>query len=397
MGLLRSGFPADSTFQEGRVTSLDPDKYLCDVLLFSGQSLRDVGCLSQTGGSDSGGFQALPHIGDRVLITAALGYPLILGTLPQAGNPGFSAYNIFDGSPPINQGTASPLFNGAQSNMGKPADYLPGDMLFTNATGGLVGLLREGTAVIRASNLAQILVSRWDDLVRIVGRNYERISDFSSEIVANLTGRPYRFYGFNRNAGLAQQRIYEYREIHGDVAAAEYGTDNPFNAVAPLPAANSYILKRHLISNNGNGTDLLVETTDNQGQINLIITNSAGVPSGVSTQTSESTSLLYQVVIGSTTVSLNINGTNAVLNYNNQALCTLNANSAVLDYSGQALCTLNNSEASLTFGSSASCTLTGSQSEIAFGGSTGTFNSSSAVIASNGHSVNVTASGVALV
>lgn len=332
MSLFNTAFTPSKDFLEGIVTSVDPDKFLCDVKTFKGQRLQGVSWLMPTGGGSEGGSQYAPNLKDRVLVTTSTSYPLIIGVIPHIGPVDAFSPSIGSGMPPTSQGSPTTLSGGFQSNTGKPVDFTAGDHLQTNRTGGMVGLLREGTAILRAGSLAQIIVSRWDDLVRVVGRNFERISDFSTETVTNLYGRLYRFYGFNRNLSQSYLGVYEYTEIEGDVAAGEYGKDTPFGLPKPVPAANSFIRKKHLKANNGSGTDLMVETLNQSGELILTVTNSAGASAGNSVRTFNNGEIQDMVSGGGVNASITITPTSIIVNYNGVSTATFNATEVLLNF-----------------------------------------------------------------
>lgn len=290
---------------EAIVTSVDPIKFLCDCKTLKGQRLRGVTWLLS---SRTDSFT--PTSGDRVLITTATSYPLILGLIPAIGPSVDFSSQIGTTGPSTDQGSATGLSSGFQSNPYKPADFTAGDHIQTNLSGGLVGLLREGTALVRASPLAQIIVSRWDDLVRVVGRNYDLMCDFSSETIANIYGRLYRYYGFNRDLTGSKNSHFEYTEIHGDVAAGEHCKDAPFGTPKPIPSPISIVIKKRLIGA-GSAGDVMVETLDESGEMIIVIGNSTQTANAgtiidrVGTSTRTTVANQIQDIVSNSSVTIN--------------------------------------------------------------------------------------------
>ena len=87
-------------------------------------------------------------------------------------------------------------------------------------------MLANGTALIKASPLAQIVNSKYDDLVRVMARNWERFSDLGQQTVANVKGRMYEFVGWDRDFSRSQNSIYELKDIIGDVVAGRLCEEN---------------------------------------------------------------------------------------------------------------------------------------------------------------------------
>lgn len=68
-------------------------------------------------------------------------------------------------------------------------DLLPGDKVMSTKDGNAIGVLEGGVVVLKASELCQIVGVRYDDLMRIVSRNFEHFTDFGNVIVRNRAGK----------------------------------------------------------------------------------------------------------------------------------------------------------------------------------------------------------------
>ena len=269
-GLLGSPFGFDRNFIEGLVTWVDSERDFCTVTTVSGKVFNDVTWLRGSGGSDVAGMHFTPDVGNKVLVMTGLTYPIIMGCLPRIGPQ--KAFSGAVGTTPlgIDPGGSTALKNGFKGNPGKPQDFVAGDSLLANKEGGLVGVLREGTALLRASRLAQVIASKFDDLVRIVARNFHRISDFDESGSFNLKGRLYSYLGFNRDLTKSKLGIYEYEEIQGDVSAGEYGKADPFNAPSPIPAKGTVVIKKRLKKTTGE--EVFLETLEEEGKMTVKVT-----------------------------------------------------------------------------------------------------------------------------
>lgn len=271
-GLINSSFQQDRNFTEGIVTSVDPIRFSCHVKTISGKMFSDVTWLLPTGGNKTSGLHLGPKIGDKVLVMTGLTFPLIIGSMARIGPSDEFATPVGTSVLNFDAGSSMSLKSGFTGSPGKPTDFVVGDVITTNDNGGAVGLLSLGTAILRASRLAQVICSKMDDLVRVVARNYERIHDWGEETVANLYGRLYRYIGFNRDFDKSKLGIYEYEVFEGDVAAAEYGKSSPFGKENVIPARSTVVRKKVL--HNSVGGDFFVETLEDEGKMTVTVTGS---------------------------------------------------------------------------------------------------------------------------
>ena len=318
MPLNQSSFQYLPGYIEGTVASVDPKRYVCNVKTLNGQILTDVPWLSPVGGSVDGGLHFTPNLDDRVLIYTGLTYPIIIGSLSRIGKPNEFTPDIGVGSLSLDPGTSSPLGNGNILNPGKPTDFASGDFIYTNKRGGLFGVLKDATVVIRSSRVCQMIFSRYEDAVKIIARNYERVSDLSQEVVANLYGRLYRYYGFNRDLDKSVLGDYEYEEIHGDVAAGEYGKAEPFGMPKPVPAADTRIRKSVVYDNAGKAVH--TETLKKDGNLVIEINQIVSGPS--SKEDRQDDLIMNEVTTSSTHSRITITPTYIKIDFDNEAHAT---------------------------------------------------------------------------
>jgi hypothetical protein len=267
MSILNSPHEYDDKFMEATVTSVDPIRFVCTVKTVRGQYFSEVAWLLPSGGSGKSGMHVSPTVGDQVVISTVLTYPVIFGFLPRLGTPRTSLTNVTGQDFPLDAGNGTNMKNGYVTNPDKPSDYAPGDMVITTEGGGILALLVNGTAMLKASPLASIFLSKYDDLVRVVARNWYRFSDVGQQTAANVKGRLYEFMGWDRSLDRSKVDLYELKEVIGDVAAGEVLLGDPNSDVA-LPVADSRVRKYWLQDTAGH--DLMVEVLTEDGK--LVIT-----------------------------------------------------------------------------------------------------------------------------
>lgn len=134
-----------------------------------------------------------------------------------------------------------------------PDDIVPGDKLTSNDSGALFGLLRGGTFLAKASALAQIIVSRMDDLVRIVSRNYEMFSDAMVHYSVNLRGSVYTHYGFFRTQQSSRRESPDYYEVLGNVEIGDEAKGFPLNTVVTGLTPTTLIKMQRIPAKDGLG------------------------------------------------------------------------------------------------------------------------------------------------
>jgi hypothetical protein len=343
--MLNNPSKIDTSLDEGTVTEVDPTRSFCKVKTIRGQNLDQVQWGQPSGGSSRAGDRVTPVMGDRVVVDYRLGYPLIILFLPknQTTDNSFPV-NIDTGVSAVDTGNFSPEGVNAINDVNKAGDLAVGDRVIASSGGGILAVLRGGSLLLRSSRLAEVFISKWDDLVRIVSRNFEHFTDISSDIVKNIQGRAYRYTGYAQTVPNAKIENYGYNLYYGDVALAQAVKTN-YQNVGTLPAATSIIFREEVPA----------------GSMYRIVDGTSGAITQV-----VGVSQIYQ------------DNTNVVVTYNGNITTTWNGTEIVLNFQGQQIVTLNGSEIDLKHSSGAEVNLSSTGAKMTF----------------NGHYIQVTEGGV---
>jgi hypothetical protein len=270
MSLFTPSMPYDSNVMEAIVTNVDPLRFVCTVKTVRGQYFNEVSWLLPTGGAGKNGMHLAPSINDQVVVWTGLSYPIIVGSLPRLGTPNTSLTSTSGQELSIDAGNNTNIRGGFVTNPSKPADFVPGDQIMTTEGGAVLGALQNGSIIAKASALAMVLISKFDDLVRIVARNFERFSDVGQQTAANVKGRLYEFLGWDRSLARSKVGIYELQDVVGDVAAGEVLRGEP-NGTTTLPGADTRLRKYWLTDPAGNS--IMVEILYDNGKLDLVVQN----------------------------------------------------------------------------------------------------------------------------
>lgn len=324
----------DTDFDEGTVTEVDPLRGFCKIKTLRGQNLDSVQWMQPSGGSSRAGDRVTPVMGDRVYIHNKMGYPLIYGFGSKAQTAdGAFPLAIDTGMQIIDTGNFSPEGTNVSGDQNKPGDILVGDRVIASTGGGVLAVLRGGSLLLRSSRLAEIFISKWDDVVRVVSRNWEHFTDVSSDIVKNIKGRVYRYTGYALTDAQARVENYQYNLYYGDTALAKAVKTNYQNSTAS-PAATTIIAMEE-------------------------------VP-GKETRTVDS---------ADGTVTQNVNLTTVkqkpdiiTLDYGGNIIVTINGSMIKLDYQGAQTVTIDGNTIDLKHSSGAEVNLNGSAVKASFGG-----------------------------
>ncbi len=260
--------------EEGSITEVDPIRKVCKVKTLSGQNLTGVSWAQPAGGASRAGDRVIPTFGDRVMVDSSLGYPIISMFLPKLQNLGNATpIQIDTGELLIDTGNFSVGGRNVLGDQNAPGDLLVGDRLLSSPGGGLIGLLRAGSLVLRSSRLSEIFLSKLNDLVRISSRNYEHFTDVSSDVIRNVQGRIYRYIGYSKKIKEAKVEAYTYNQYIGDVALAEeFKTD--YTKSETLPAETEIIFKEQVFERSaGLSGEVMKRELFTNGNQNQIIKN----------------------------------------------------------------------------------------------------------------------------
>lgn len=263
-------FPLDKTLDEAVITEVDIKRFSCKAKTLFGKNLTNVRWVSSYGGSGRGGDRGSPSIGDNVVITYGLGYPLIFGFVSkvQSVDEG-EASTIGDGIIPDTGNFSGVVGSNAGVDVNKPADMVVGDKVFQTFGGAMLALLRGGSVLIRSNRFSEIFLSKYLNLVRIVSGNWEHFTDVFSDVVKNYSGRVYRYVGYTNTYQKSKSESYDYHEYTGDTALAEYLKTN-YNRDTTPPVATTTIKKEQVLSSGG--TETMRRTLSLDGTNEVVIT-----------------------------------------------------------------------------------------------------------------------------
>jgi hypothetical protein len=256
-GLISAAFSADTTLIEGNVVFVDTIRFMCNVQTVTKQTLVDVRWLIPSGGSGEGGTHCAPMIGERVIVSTSLSYPLILGSLPSISDQR-SYITATGGTWGTDLGTASTLRNRYVTNPTSPG-------------GGIFSMLSSGAIVAKASSLAQIVLTKFGSLVRVVARNYQRFSDSSAEASMSIRGRLYHWFGQDKSFARNKTGLPRYNEVVGDVSLGEvYFADGlGVSDQETLPGVDDRVKKTWL--KNEGGEVVMTSTLLEDGTIETLV------------------------------------------------------------------------------------------------------------------------------
>jgi len=271
MSILNSPHKYSPSLIEATVTHVDPVRYFCTVTTVNGKLFHDVKWVVPTGGSTSEGFHMTPNAGDQVLVTTELGYPLILGCIPRANIPDAVISSVTN-SPSTTLIPGDTMLRGEVVNgPGKPSDFSVGDLTYSTSSGNSISILKGGVNVFKASSLSQLVMSKYEKLVRVVASNYQRFSDGMSEVTANVAGRMYTWRGFDTDIRRSIEGRELYNEVFGDVAAGEVLRGSPGSGTSS-PAQGSVWVKKWL--KNPAGATVMSSELNASGTITDIVGSS---------------------------------------------------------------------------------------------------------------------------
>ena len=218
-----NNYPSNGTKKICTVTAVDLTRAVCKCISDIGEILTDVRWLIPAGGTDGTSSSYHPVENSKVLVDISTGFPFILGAILNESTTDIRRPNIGRQSvdePQIANYTtikSGDLVRGP----GTPRDQRPGDLVNTTDGGAIQGILSGGTVINKASPLAQLICSRYGDVVRVVARNYERFSDVDKEQKVSIRGRVYTRDDLYRDPTKSRREIPNVVRYTGNVQAAE--------------------------------------------------------------------------------------------------------------------------------------------------------------------------------
>lgn len=369
-GLFSNPAPSDDSLLEGIVTGVDAIRFVCQVKTVHGQPMTGVTWLLPTGGSGRSGNHILPKLNDRVVISTGLGYPIIIGFLPSPTDRETFPVPIDNNNKTLDTGNYLYSYEVNATNAEKPQDLHIGDHVTTSEGGGLVGTLRGGSFLAKASRLAQIFVTKYDDLVRIVGRNFEVFSDCCMDVTASVRGAVYRYIGYGTGLSDARQDTYTYEEFYGNTAASEALKGAYVQATSDaVPVHNGIVRKYH--------AGAMTETLADGGEL---IRTTSGIIMKHNTS-------MYQITADGSSI-VTVTGPSIVITQTGGSTVTVDASQIKAERSGGSSVTITDSSIVATKGAS-TATIQDANTTIVNGSSTMTVASDSITAVNGGATLTV--------
>lgn len=277
--LFNQSTPVSGDAIEATVMSVDVTRFVCTVKTTKGQRYNNVIWGMPSGGSGRSGVSFTPKMGDRVKVSTGMGYPVIDSFLPRIDREPTTPLSIDTGSVAADTGKLTPL-EGSSYNSSKAGDQVAGDHIISSEGGGMLAVLRGGTVVMKATALAQVLVSKLDECVRLVGRSVELFSELGVEVHASVKGTVYKYVAYAATPGEARQGLFRYQEFYGDTATAEALKDTYELGSAGGSVSPGGPIKKVLVVDAA-GTPLRVETVDALGNVSTTTKTADGVSTNV--------------------------------------------------------------------------------------------------------------------
>jgi len=180
-------------FRLGTVVEYNPASLTIDVLLSGGDSLAGIPLLNSYGSWHSRDITQTQKLrGAAVLLIFLNGHYFFINTLPsqvestnkEVVNPILD--NKFGGSNSLTYSKG--IHNNYQG--GRATDLFDGDKVLSTGEDVTLGLFQGGIALLKASPLAQIVLGKYKDFIRMIGRRFQIYSDFGEmHLEHTATGR----------------------------------------------------------------------------------------------------------------------------------------------------------------------------------------------------------------
>lgn len=331
--------PIDYSFTEGTVTEVDAIRLLCKVKTVSGQNLDAVSWQQSSGGSSRAGDRATPHLGDRVKIHTGMGFAMIEGFLPRLQNEENTFPTRIDtGELLIDTGNFGTGGTSISADQNAPKDMVVGDRIIASQGGGVLAILRGGSLLMRSSRLSEIFICKWDDVVRVVSRNYEHFTDLSTILIKNIQGRIYGYSGFGKVFSEAKIEDYKYHQYIGDVALAELAKTD-YRLLETFPEVDARVYKEQISGGSGGtSTELLRRELSLDGTHDLVVLNADGSIFTRIKNTNGELILTYKdinvIKINESQINLSKNGNPTINLDDNGIQCAFSGATVVLDSNG---------------------------------------------------------------
>lgn len=260
--------------------AVDIVRKVCKCLSDSGEILSEVKWVVPMGGTDGNGLSVHPIENSRVLVDTASGFPFIVGAIPADGTKDVVRTNI--GRQSVSEEDIADYSTVSMGDIirgpGTPLDQRPGDNVFTSDGGGILGLLRSGTSIVKSSPLAQMVTSRFGDLVRVVSRNWEHYTDVDETYKTSIRGKVYSMRNLFRTPEKSRAEEPSKVRYEGDVAMGEtigkgYAKylEDDFPAEPGIPEDADKILKEYTLNDANEVTSTHTQSIDGNMHRTIVV------------------------------------------------------------------------------------------------------------------------------
>jgi hypothetical protein len=310
-------------FFTGYVAGVDLKRSACKIRTDSGQTINGVRWLKNAGGANSYGDNAGPSEQDRVMVMKLPGNEhWIFGYVPVTTNDNDKAVG-----PALGQQGVSPEelanFSTAQSDsvsgdQSMPADQRVGDRSWTSHGGGMIALMRAGTVLAKASPTALFMLSPFDDVGRLVTRNWEHYTDVDSVQKISAGGAVSSVHEYYPTSARARNGQPSMRETRGNAGAV----------------GDAGGIARRVTFNDG-GTMTSQQTEYADGRKHELVTTGGSTVESDTTITGK-----FTKVHGGDTTYFNMNESTIHFDVANDIKVDADKNGIIIDASGQAKITI---------------------------------------------------------
>lgn len=215
---------AGAVFFEAYVAGVDLKRSACKVRTDGGQTIHGVRWLKNAGGSNSYGDNSGPCEQDRVMVMKLpgnqhwiFGYvPTLTNDSAKSAGPALGAQGVVPEELANFSTAQSDTVSGDQS---MPADQRPGDRSWTSHGGGMIALMRAGTVIAKASPTSLFMLSPFDDVGRLVTRNWEHYTDVDSVRKISSGGAVSSVHEYFPTSARARSELPSMRETRGGADA----------------------------------------------------------------------------------------------------------------------------------------------------------------------------------
>lgn len=222
----------NSFFHTATVISVNPKTATCDIMRTEGDMLYGVAVANSSGGMFSNDAQWASNLRGAVVYYGFIdGCPYIFGTLPSRMS--FAEKVSVDVSETENGGANEKTYGKATAPSfaaGRNTDHQPNDKIFTSDGGASLGLLGDGSAVLKVSPLCQLILGAGMDFIRLVARQFQLFTDFGtlefshgSSGRAGLTIKGGAEYGNESLAGSGIHTVFLHLGDTEDAPEARFG------------------------------------------------------------------------------------------------------------------------------------------------------------------------------